>query len=437
LDRDQVKKEELRRPERRVRTVSFQTLGCKLNQYDTQLLMESFTRSPDYRVVDSAESADICVINTCTVTGKTDRQSRNLIRRAGRKKPKPLVVVTGCFAQVSPGEVASVPGVDLIVPNAERRSGFAKAFGVEIANSVRGFAGHTRAFIKVQEGCSNACSYCVVSAARGEERARPSTDIVSETRLLAERGYKEVVLTGTDLGRYADDTGRDLPALIEMLEGVDGLARIRLSSIHPDRVSEPLLECFRTSVKLCAHIHLSVQSGDDRVLMSMNRSYTGEDCVRAVKNLLRANPEMAIGADMIVGFPGEDNEAFGNSVSFVQGLDLAYLHVFPFSPRKGTRAALMKGYADPDTKKRRAAFLRNVGAQKWLDYRKKFLDRELLCLVESRTRNGRLTGLSENYIHVEFEGDDGLSNSIVPLVLKRLEGSSSYGGISPGWKSKQ
>jgi threonylcarbamoyladenosine tRNA methylthiotransferase MtaB len=418
--------------ERRVKTVSFQTLGCKLNQYDTQLLMESFTRSPAYRVVGSTEPADICVINTCTVTGKTDRQSRNLIRRAARRSPKPLVVVTGCFAQVNPGKVASVPGVDLVVPNAERRSGFAKAFGIEIGSSVRGFAGHTRAFIKVQEGCSNACSYCVVSAARGEERARLSTDIVDETRALAERGYKEVVLTGTDLGRYVDDTGRDLPALIAMLEGVEGLARIRLSSIHPDRVNEPLLECFRTSVKLCPHVHLSIQSGDDRVLLSMNRSYTREDCVRAVKDLLRVNPDMAIGADMIVGFPGEGEEAYGNSISFVQGLDLAYLHVFPFSPRKGTEAALMKEYVDPDTKKGRAAFLRDVGAEKWLGYRERFLGSELLCLVESRARNGKLIGLSENYIHVEFNGDDELANSIIPLALTRLEGSSSYGSMRQG-----
>jgi threonylcarbamoyladenosine tRNA methylthiotransferase MtaB len=418
--------------EKVMKTVSFQTLGCKLNQYDTELLRESFDMSSAYRVVEPGEPADICIVNTCTVTAKTDRQSRNLIRRAARREPKPLIVVTGCFAETSPEEVAALRGVDMVIPNSTKRPDFERIFGITMGNSVRGFSHHTRAFVKIQEGCSNSCSYCIVSAARGAEKTRSSGDVYRETETLVQSGYKEIVLTGTDLGRYTDCAGCGLAALIEMLEGIDDLERIRLSSIHPDRVLKPLLDIYSRGTKLCPHIHLSVQSGDDRILSSMNRSYGREDCIRAVRSLLDVRPDMAIGADLIVGFPGEDDEAFQNSVDFVKESGIAYLHVFPFSVRRGTEAASMKDKVDPWTKKKRAALLREVGRASWLQYRERFLGGELRCLVESRRKDRMLVGLSDNYLHIRFDGNDTLANTMVSLQLTGVDESSNYGRLRGG-----
>lgn len=418
--------------EKTVKTISFQTLGCKLNQYDTQVLIESFTRSPHYNIVEAYQPADICVINTCTVTAKTDRQSRNLIRRAARKNPKALVVVTGCFAQVSPQEVSSIEGVDLIIPNSTRWEEFENSFGVKVERSIHGFRNHTRAFIKVQEGCSNSCSYCVVAAARGEERARPSDEIVEEAKHLVGHGYKEAVLTGTDLGRYEDKDGEDLAGLVRRLACIEGLERIRLSSIHPDRIGEPLLALFSSSSKLCPHVHLSIQSADNRILRAMKRSYARRDCTHAVKRLLEVSPDIAIGADLIVGFPGEDEAAFNSSLEFVEELGLAYLHVFPYSARRGTEASLMSDQIDPELKKARAARLRSLGELKWLGYRRRFLGRTLDCLVESRKKEERLVGLSGNYLHVAFDGEDGMKNTIVHVEILSADRSGTYGRLVGG-----
>jgi threonylcarbamoyladenosine tRNA methylthiotransferase MtaB len=409
------------------RSISFETLGCKLNQYDTQLLIESFARTPGYRVVEPGGHSDISVINTCTVTSKTDRQSRNLIRRAVRKRPKPVVVVTGCYAEVDPGSILDISGVDHVVPNSTRWQDFERLFGVETAKTIHGFRNHTRAFIKVQEGCSNSCSYCIVTRARGEERARPSRGIAAEVEALVSQGFKEVVLTGTDLGKYVDESGEDLVALLRMLEDIDGLERIRLSSIHPDRVTKPLLDCFSSSSRLCPHLHLSIQSADDSVLNLMNRSYTRSDCERAVQNLICACPHIALGADFIAGFPGEDDPAFERTLDFVKGAGLAYLHVFPFSARSGTKAASMRRQVAPDIKRERAALLRQAGEWKWLAYRNRFLGARLECLVESRRRAGSLVGLSANYIRVEFEGDDCLRNRLVPVRFMSIDRERNYG----------
>jgi threonylcarbamoyladenosine tRNA methylthiotransferase MtaB len=344
-----------------------------------------------------------------------------------RREPKPLIVVTGCFAEVSPKEVEAVRGVDLVISNRTKHTDFERIFGVRMVSSVSGFSHHTRAFVKIQEGCSNNCSYCIVSAARGEEKARPSEEIVAETKHLVRDGYKEVVLTGTDLGRYRDGEGCDLVRLVETLEPIDGLERIRLSSIHPNRVQQPLLDIFSRATKLCPHVHLSVQSGDDRILASMRRSYRREDCERAVQDLLSVRADMAIGADLIVGFPGEDDEAFENTAGFVERSGLAYLHVFPFSVRKGTEAASMSAQLDPETKKKRAASLRTLGRSRWLVYRRRFLGSRLECLVESQRKDGMMVGLSGNYLHILFSGDDRLANTMVVLEVTGVDESSNHG----------
>ncbi|TET45593.1 tRNA (N(6)-L-threonylcarbamoyladenosine(37)-C(2))-methylthiotransferase MtaB [candidate division TA06 bacterium] len=415
-----------------MKRVSFQTLGCKLNQYDTQVLIEAFSRSPLYEVVEPGADADIRVINTCTVTSKTDRQSRNLIRRAAKMSPKPMVVVTGCFAQVNPDAIMAIPGVDRLVPNSDRSVEFKRLFGVETSECIHSFCNHTRAFVKIQEGCDNYCSYCIVSFARGKSRARPAQSVVREVRVLADGGYKEVVVTGTDVGRYQDDSGNDLLALLKQLQKIESLKRIRLSSIHPDEVSERLVEFYAGSSKMCPHVHLSIQSADDGILRTMNRNYTRRDCEIAVERLVRSCPVVAIGADLIAGFPGESSQAFSNTLGFVRDLPLAYLHVFPFSARSGTEAASMSDQVRPEVRKERAATLRQLGREKWVEYRRGFLGKELDCLVESRRKEGKLIGLSGNYIHIQFYGDDELKNAFVPVELTEVDESCSYGEVCQG-----
>lgn len=415
-----------------MKSVSFQTLGCKLNQYDTQVLIEAFSRSPNYEVVEPGVDADIRVINTCTVTSKTDRQSRNLIRRAARMNPKPMVIVTGCFAQVNPDAISAIPGVDSVVPNSDRWVEFERLFGVETSECIHSFCNHTRAFVKVQEGCDNYCSYCIVSFARGKSRARPAQSVVREVGVLVDGGYKEVVVTGTDLGRYCDDSGNDLLALLKQLQDIEGLKRIRLSSIHPDEVSERLVEFYASSSKMCPHVHLSVQAADDNVLRAMNRNYTRRDCEIAIERLMHSCPVVAIGADLIAGFPGESSQAFSNTLGFVRDLPLAYLHVFPFSARSGTEAASMSDQVRPEVRKERAAILRQLGKEKWVAYRRNFLGHRFDCLVESRRKEDKLVGLSGNYIHIQFYGDDKLKNTFVPVELKEVNDSCSHGKLCLG-----
>jgi len=237
------------------------------------------------------------------------------------------------------------------------------------------------------------------------------------------------LLTGTDLARYEDRAGNDLVALLRMLESIGGLRRMRLSSIHPDKVSGALVEFYATSPKMCPHVHLSVQSADDSVLRGMNRTYSRRDCETTVDRLVKACPDIAIGADLIVGFPGEGEVAYQNTLTFAGGAPLAYLHVFPYSVRSGTEAASMSAQVDPQSKKERAAVLRDLGRQKRLSYRRRFLGRKFECLVESRRREGRLVGLTGNYIHMEFEGDDQLKNTFVPVELVRVDDSGSYGRL--------
>lgn len=413
----------------KVKRVSFQTLGCKLNQYDTQVLIESFSRSPLYEVVEPGADADIRVINTCTVTSKTDRQSRNLIRRAAKMNPKPMVVVTGCFAEVNPDAITAIPGVDNVIRNSQRWDEFERLFGVETSEWIHSFCNHTRAFVKIQEGCDNYCSYCIVSFARGKNRARPAQSIVREVEVLVNGGYKEVVVTGTDLGRYQDDSGVDLLELLKQLEQIQGLRRIRLSSIHPDEVSERLVEFYAISSKMCPHVHLSVQSADDDILRAMNRAYTRKDCEIAIDRLIRTCPGFTVGADLISGFPGEGSEAFANTLSFVRNHPLAYLHVFPFSARSGTKAASMSGQVRPEVRKERAAILRQLSREKWVAHRRSFLGQRFDCLVESRRKEGKLIGLTDNYVHIQFNGGDELKNTLVQVELTGVDDSHSYGRL--------
>lgn len=429
-------------------TVSFATLGCKLNQYETEWLREQF-RGAGYRVVPFGESADVCVVNTCTVTGPSDRQSRQLLYQARRRSPHGMVVATGCYAQVDPEQLIRMP-VDLVVGTGEkerllelveqRRAG-GSALQVREYGSARsfhgmpisGFSDRSRAFIKIQDGCDGTCSYCIVPFARGPSRSRPLPDVMVEARRLAEAGFQEVVLTGVHIGAYGRDLSPplSLTAAVEQLEQVEGLRRFRLSSVEPMDWSPGWVERLECSQKLCRHLHIPLQSGDDEILRRMNRRYTVLDYERLVRKLHDRIPGIAIGADVIAGFPGETEAHFDHTYQMIHALPLAYLHVFPFSVRKGTAAARMRAQVDQATKRRRVALLRTLGEEKRKAFYSSSVGGVLSVLFEHRRdpKTGWLKGLSDNYIRVIADGPDALMGRIVPVRVEGIvEGEATVRG---------
>ncbi len=332
-----------------MKTFRIFTLGCKVNQYDSQSIREKL-RAAGMREVSGSRKPDFCVINTCTVTGKADKESLYQVRRCRRDFPLSRIVVTGCV----PSEGAKVEGADLLVTNADkpeivrlmagRFPGSLRAKDVSTEESISSFEGHTRAFLKIQDGCDNFCSYCKVPFVRGKPLSKPLRAIACEAAQLASRGYKEIVLTGICLGSYGKDLSPklELADAVEALEPIKELARIRLSSIEAMQVTPRLIRLLKAGGKLCPHLHIPLQSGDDSVLRSMNRPYTSRWFIALVKKLNKTIPDFALTTDVMVGFPGETEENFRNTLKTVRQLGPLKVHIFRFSPRPGTRASLMK-----------------------------------------------------------------------------------------------
>ncbi|MGQ9826138.1 MAG: tRNA (N(6)-L-threonylcarbamoyladenosine(37)-C(2))-methylthiotransferase MtaB, partial [Desulfotomaculales bacterium] len=363
-----------------IRKVAIATLGCKVNQYDSNALAGMFSRR-GYRVVGFDEPADVYVINTCTVTHIGDRKSRQLIRRAARKNPAAFVVVTGCYAQVSPEEVKAIPGVDLVVGTQEKERivdlveenlekkgpcGLLEGAGQAESGGLPALAeggGRVRAFLKIQEGCSNFCTYCIVPYARGPVKSRPPGEILEEAKELLARGYREIVVTGTHAGAYGRDLAEsiDLAGLLETLVELPGLARLRISSVEPQDVSPRLVSLVAGREKICRHLHIPLQSGDDAVLKKMNRRYTSGFYRALVGSIRAVVPDVAVTTDVMVGFPGETEEQFRRTCEFVREMAFSRLHVFKFSPRKTTPAAGMPGQIPAPVKEERSRLLIALG----------------------------------------------------------------------------
>ncbi|MBI5463982.1 MAG: tRNA (N(6)-L-threonylcarbamoyladenosine(37)-C(2))-methylthiotransferase MtaB, partial [Ignavibacteriales bacterium] len=333
-----------------VKRVALHTLGCKLNAAETSTLGKQFVEQ-GYGVVEIDEPADVVVINTCSVTERADRECRQLVRRALRHSPNAFVAIVGCYAQLQPHELASIPGVDVVlgtqekfnllhhVGNAtkkERTEVFVRpiqeATSVSFA-STAGFGDRTRSFLKVQDGCDYGCTFCTIPLARGESRSIAIADVVSEARVIAEQGYQEVVLTGVNVGDYGKKTGSSLLALLRQLVEVNGIERIRISSIEPNLLNDDLLEFWFSERKICKHWHIPLQGGSNEILRSMRRRYTRSWYEDRVSKIKRAIPDAGIGADVMTGFPGEDVALFQESYDFLLHLPLTYLHVFTFSER--------------------------------------------------------------------------------------------------------
>jgi threonylcarbamoyladenosine tRNA methylthiotransferase MtaB len=433
--------------------IAITTLGCKINQYDSAVIRSRLAAAHSF--VPFEKAADCYIINTCTVTNRADWEARQLVRRAKRANPGARVIVTGCYAQVSPAEVADVPGVDYVVglnrldellhfvdsPIGRQNETViavgkvARERGVPVLGT-RALPGHTRAFLKIQEGCNYSCSYCIIPMARGLSRSVPPHAVLEQTRALAGAGYQEIVVTGIHLGSYGQDLKPriDLPSLLEMIAASGLIPRLRLSSLDPREVPDRLLELMARSRVICPHLHICAQAGDDEILKQMRRNY---DTIYYRDLLLRARerlPDAAIGSDIIVGFPAESDAQFERALEYFASLPLTYFHVFPYSPRRGTAAASLSGHVPGDIKKRRAGRMRALGAHKKQDFCARFVGQVASVLVEEKTdkATGLYRGFSRNYLPVMLRQNPQSINREVKVRLEDVHNGGLLGNLVVG-----
>jgi threonylcarbamoyladenosine tRNA methylthiotransferase MtaB len=425
-----------------MKKVAVATLGCKVNQFESASFISGF-REQGCAIVPVSQAADIFVINTCTVTGRAGQQSRQLIRKIIRSNPDALLVVTGCYAQMAAEELLDIVQDNplAIVGNgnkhllvetalAEKQPDMVMLTGKISAKKeicplpVRRFSGRTRAYLRIQDGCNNFCTYCIVPYTRGRSRSLPLDQVLEQVRVFADEGYLELVITGINVGKYGLDLeeGEDIYSLLETICSNFPSIRIRLSSVEPTEVDDRLLELMTGYKNFMPHLHIPLQSGNDGVLVSMNRRYTTETFVRVIQKIRTALPHGAIGCDILGGFPGEDEQAAENTFRLIEGLPISYLHVFPYSKRPRTLAAEFKNQVAGPVKAERVARLRELGQQKRQEFYKCHVDTEQNILVERKNKKTRLLqGFSENYIPVQFRGPAGCIRTVVRVRINRIE----------------
>jgi len=419
-------------------TFTIKTLGCKVNQYESQAMRESLLRNGFSEEIGE-EKTDFFIINSCTVTGKADRDTRNLIRHFHRRNPKGKIVVAGCYAELDSDRemLANMPGVIHLVRNREKgriTEILTTDDGRQATDEKSGitdFKDRNRAFVKIQDGCDYRCSYCKVSIVRGPSRSRGLEEIVKEVRCLIEKGFKEIVLTGVCLGAWGKDltdpnqpprlTGvgweSGLAGLIKKLSRLEDKFRIRLSSIEPGYVIDEIIGMLRNNAKVCKHLHMPLQSGDDRVLKLMNRPYTTGKFTQLVKKARKHIPDMAITTDVLLGFPGEDNKSFQRTEKFIKDIRPSRIHVFSYSKREGTAAAKFKSYTDKKEVRERVNIITDLGKRLQADFAKRFAGKPQEVLIESqRDRStGLLTGYTDRYVRVLTDGPDSLKSCLVSV----------------------
>ena len=423
-----------------MKKVAFYTLGCKVNQYETEAMLELFEKE-GYEKAETEDYADVYVINTCTVTHMSDRKSRQYIRRMKKKNPDAIIAVVGCYSQVSPEEILSIDEVNLVMGTNDRKKiveevkkidASRKVSTVDDIMKVKAFEeieinktnGKTRAFMKIQDGCDRYCSYCIIPYARGRVRSRDLESIVKEVENLASNGYKEVVLTGIHVASYGKDIkDSDIKLLdvIKQINDIEGIERIRLSSVEPILFTDEFVEAVSTMDKVCPHYHLSLQSGCDETLKRMKRRYTTEEYKAIVDRLRAAIPNVSITTDVIVGFPGETNGEFDKTYEFLKDIELTHMHVFKYSPRKGTPAATMENQVDPSTKHDRSEKLLQLNEENFNKFGQKMLDKEFNVLFEQKVGDNKYEGLTENYVKVIVESDNDISEQILKVKIKDVK----------------
>ncbi|RMF24481.1 MAG: tRNA (N(6)-L-threonylcarbamoyladenosine(37)-C(2))-methylthiotransferase MtaB [Bacteroidetes bacterium] len=429
------------------RTVAFHTLGCKLNFSESSALAEQFRRA-GYAVVPFDEGADLYVINTCSVTDFADRKCRQAVRRALRRAPEAHVVVTGCFAQLKPHEIAAIPGVDLVLGAAEKfrileyveeltkapGKGLVHAGDIAQANSFHeafSFGDRTRSFLKVQDGCDYKCTFCTIPLARGRSRSDTVENAVARARAIAERGVREIVLTGVNLGDFGNGTavleGRRprkealFIDLIRALDNVEGIRRFRISSIEPNLLTDEIIDFVATSRRFVPHFHIPLQSGSDRILAAMRRRYRRALYARRVEAIKKAMPHACIGVDVIVGFPGETEEDFLETYRFLNELDVAYLHVFTYSERPNTPAAALPDPVPMHLRRQRNLQLTTLSDKKRRAFYRSHLGQRREVLFEKSKRPGKMSGYTDNYIRIEAPLVPELLNQTLEVELHALQ----------------
>ncbi|MDM5249324.1 MULTISPECIES: tRNA (N(6)-L-threonylcarbamoyladenosine(37)-C(2))-methylthiotransferase MtaB [unclassified Lysinibacillus] len=425
----------------RPKIVSFHTLGCKVNHYETEAIWQLF-KEEGYERTEFDRQADVYVINTCTVTNTGDKKSRQVIRRAIRQNPDAVICVTGCYAQTSPAEIMAIPGVDIVVGTQDRTKllGYIDQYLTERQpiNAVRNimknrvyeeldvpaFTDRTRASLKIQEGCNNFCTFCIIPWARGLMRSRDPKEVLSQAQQLVDAGYLEIVLTGIHTGGYGQDLkDYNLAQLLRDLEAnVKGLKRLRISSIEASQLTDEVIEVLRESNIVVNHLHIPIQSGSDTVLKRMRRKYTMEFFGERLTKLHEALPDLAVTSDVIVGFPGETEEEFMETYNFIRDHKFSELHVFPFSPRTGTPAARMEDQIDENIKNERVHRLIALNDQLAKEYSSRFEDQVLEVIPEEFVHDesgeaGLLTGYTDNYLKVVFEGPESLIGQLVKVKI--------------------
>ena len=428
------------------------TLGCRTNQHDTAE-MQTLLEKEGFVMVNQREKADAYVINTCTVTQKSDTSSRQAVKKSLELNPDALVVFTGCYAQLNPEEAAALPGLDLVLGNADKLEIakllkaklrlWKKSEITEIVMSdihkkrifrtipVKSFQGITKAFIKVQTGCNEKCSFCTVVRARGKSVSDNRGNILNNIHEAINADFKEITLTGINLGTWGMDTGETFSSLVQDIIQLPGDFRVRLSSINPMEIDNDLIRLIAETEKICSHLHIPLQSGDNKILKQMRRNYTREQYIEVIHRAVNAIPNLGLGADVIVGFPGETDAAFENTRKLIEELPFSYLHVFSYSPRRGTEANDYKDDIPGNIKKERNKILTKLIEEKGLEFRNKSLNTIATVLIENQRdkNNGKLKGHTDNYIPISLDGPDPLKNCLIPITLQNISGNFVEGCV--------
>ena len=423
-------------------SVAFHTLGCKVNHYETEAIWQLF-KEQNYERTDFEKRADVYVVNTCTVTNTGDKKSRQVIRRAIRQNPDAVICVTGCYAQTSPAEIMAIPGVDIVVGTQDRRKmlDYIDQYKIErqpinaVGNimknrvyeelDVPNFTDRTRASLKIQEGCNNFCTFCIIPWARGLMRSRDPEEVVRQAKQLVEAGYKEIVLTGIHTGGYGEDLkDYNLAQLLRDLEAeVHGLKRLRISSIEASQLTDEVIEVLKNSSIVVRHLHIPIQSGSDTVLKRMRRKYTMAFFADRLVQLRKALPDLAITSDVIVGFPGETEEEFMDTYEFIRTHRFSELHVFPYSKRTGTPAARMDDQVDEDVKNERVHRLITLNDQLAKEYASSYEGEVLEIIPEESyttdTPGDFLVGYTDNYLKVVIPGGEDLIGKLVKVKVTK------------------
>lgn len=427
-------------------TVALHTLGCKLNFAETSTIGNEFLKN-GFSVVDINDKADVYVFNTCTVTENAEKECRQLVRRALRTNPEAYVIVTGCYAQLRPDEISAIDGVDTVLGNNEKFEIFSilKDFNkkglsciyVSPNDNLNYFGkasstdadSRTRAYFKIQDGCDYKCTFCTIPLARGKSRSMEPDLVIKEFTNLINQGYKEVILTGVNVGDYGKNVDTNFYKILKRLVNINGDFRIRISSIEPNLLTDEIIDLTSSSDKICNHFHIPLQSGSNTILKSMQRRYKVDDYRKVILKLKNRIPDVGIGVDVIVGYPGETDKEFMETYNFLLDLPILYLHVFTYSERPDTKAVLLEQSITPSERKRRNNMLRILSDKKKTQFYNEMVGKQLEVLFETKAEDGMIKGFSSNYVRVQNKFDEGLPNHISIVEISNIKNQLAFGKI--------